>query len=1030
MKTLRLSLVASALAISLGLSGQALANTTTSAISGQITGPQDNPAVGTVVTITHLPSGTSKRAVVNASGLFSAQGLRVGGPYRISVDSDAFADKTVNDVYLTLGETYQLDVALTAEQVERIAVTGEIVASNYGSDSPSTTFNLEDIQTAPSVNRDIKDLVRVDPRVYVSEAGGADSIQCAGGSPRFNSLTVDGVRMNDNFGLNSNGYPTERVPFSFDSIDQVAVELAPFDVQYGGFTACNINAVTKSGSNEISGGIFYDYTSDSFKGDSIEGNKIDLGSFSEKRYGFDVGLPIINDSLFFYAAYEKLEGAQIFQYDAFTRTDGISQASLDEIIQITQDIYGYDPGSMIPSMPVEDEKLLMKLDWNINESHRANLVYNYNDGFSLAQSDAGSTRLSLSNHFYERGAELKSLVGSLFSDWTDNFSTEVRIGKSELDNRQISLDGASGFGEFQIRADGVTVYIGPDDSRQANKLNYENISMKFAGTYYLDEHKIQFGYEREELDVFNMFVQHNEGEHRFSSIEDYRNGIARVYYGNASSHNPADAAGEFSYAINTAYIQDEYFFLENDLTVTYGLRYDWYTSDDLPTHNQNFEDRYGFSNAQNMDGIDLIQPRFGFNWAMTDDIEIRGGFGLYSGGNPNVWISNSYSNDGIRNIQENTRNMVLLGPDAVDFVGGGTPGYAIPQPLYDEVGSGTADSDTNVMDPDFEVPSEWKYALGMTYTTADDYVFMADILLSRKRDSAIIKNLAFEVVDTAPDGRPVYDSVNHPFSNDFMLTNSDANGKSDVLSLSVAKSFDSGFSFSASYAYTKATDVHPMTSSVAFSNYHNIAVTDSENLTVATSNYQIPHRFTLNLRYTHQFFDGYDTKFSLFGQANEGQPYGYNFDRGSSGFGYNDANRQLFYVPLADDPIVTYAEGVKAELDAFIAKEGLEGYRGSIMPRNALDSDWWVKFDFRVEQEIMGFTEGHKASAFLVVENIGNLLNDDWGVLKQGSSLSSIVETSITDDGKYLYEDFTGSEQSTVNRASLWEIRLGVKYKF
>ena len=1030
MKTLRLSLVASALALSIGLSGQAVANTTSSAISGQIVGPQQNPAAGSVVTITHLPSGTSKRAVVNESGIFSAQGLRVGGPYRISVDSDSFADKTVNDVYLTLGETYQLDVSLSSDQVERIAVTGQAVVANYGSDSPSTSFNLEDIQTAPTVNRDIKDLVRVDPRVYVSEAGGADSIQCAGGSPRFNSLTVDGVRMNDNFGLNSNGYPTERVPFSFDSIDQVAVELAPFDVQYGGFTACNINAVTKSGGNEISGGIFYDYTSDSFKGGSVEDTYVDLGSYSEKRYGFDVGMPIIEDSLFFYVAYEELEGAQIFQYDAFTNGN-VSQADLDEIIQISRDVYNYEPGSLIPSMPVSDEKLLMKLDWNISDSHRASLVYNYNDGFSMAQSDAGSTRLSLSNHFYERGAELKSIVGSVYSDWTDNFSTEIRLGKSELDNRQISVDGDSGFGEFQIRAGNATVYIGPDDSRQANKLSYENISMKFAGTYYMDEHKIQFGYERETLDVFNMFVQHNEGEHRFSSIEDFRNGIARVYYGNASSHNPIDAAGEFEYAINTAYIQDEYFFLDHDLTITYGLRYDWYTSDDVPTHNQNFEDRYGFSNSQNMDGVDLLQPRFGFNWAMSDSIEVRGGFGLYSGGNPNVWISNSYSNDGVRNIQENTRDMILLGPDAVDFVGGGRPGYDIPQPLYDEVGSGSADSSTNVMDPDFEIPSEWKYALGMTYTSDDDYVFMADILLSRKQDSAIIKNLADDVVGTAPDGRPIYDSVNHSRASDLMLTNASADGKSDVLSLSVAKSFDSGFSFSASYAYTKATDVHPMTSSVAFSNYHNIATSDPENLTLATSNYQIPHRFTLNLRYTTEFFEGYATKFSLFGQANEGQPYGYNFDRGTSGLGFNDANRQLFYVPLEDDPIVTYAsEDVKRDLDAFITKEGLEGYRGSIMPRNALDSDWWIKFDLRVEQEIMGFAEGHKASAFFVIENVGNMLKDDWGVLKQGSSLSSIVDASITDDNKYLYESFTGNGQSAVNRASLWEVRLGVKYKF
>ena len=386
--------------------------------------------------------------------------------------------------------------------------------------------------------------------------------------------------------------------------------------------------------------------------------------------------------MFFYAAYEELDGSQVFQYTPFS-TGRISQSTIDRIVQISKDKYNYDPGSLVPSMPVWDEKLLLKLDWNINENHRANFVYNYNDGITLAQSDAGSSRISLSNHFYERGTDLQSYVVSVYSDWTDSFATEFRLGKSEADNRQQSIDQASGFGEFRVDAGDVDVYLGPDDSRQSNKLKYDNLTFKFAGTYYMDDHMIQFGLEYEDLDVFNLFVQHSQGEYRFSSIEDFENGIARVYYGNANSHNPNDAAGEFGYSINTAYVQDEYFMVEHDLTLTFGIRYDWYSSSDVPSFNQNFFDRYGFSNQQNMDGRDLIQPRFGFNWAATDDLSVRGGVGLFSGGNPNVWISNSYSNDGIRNIQVNQRNMQILGPDAVQFNGGGQPGYDIPVDLFE-----------------------------------------------------------------------------------------------------------------------------------------------------------------------------------------------------------------------------------------------------------------------------------------------------------------------------------------------------------
>lgn len=1030
-KLLLKTATATAVALAIGLSAPAMANDTSSAIRGTITDPSGNAATGTVVTITHVPSGTKKTTTVNSSGVFSTKGLRVGGPYRITLDSDTLEDTQINDVYLSLGDVYPLDVTLrSAQSVERISVTGRVINALSGSTGPGNNFTLTDIEDAPSINRDIKDVVRVDPRISVNESGG-NAIQCAGGNPRFNSLTVDGARMNDNFGLNSNGYPTTRMPFSFDSIGEISVELAPFDVQYGGFTSCNINAVTKSGDNEISGGFFYDYTSDSFKGDSLEGDDISTGDFDKKTYGFNVGGALIEDKLFFFTSYEKLDGAQIFNY-APLDNGRIDQATIDRIRDISINNYDYNPGTIVPSMPVEDEKLLVKIDWNINENHRANFVYNYNDGFELSQSDGGSSRLSLSNHFYERGAELQSYVASLYSEWSDEFSTEMRVGYSKLDNRQISLDQESGFGEIRIDAGDVDVYIGPDDSRQSNKLEYDNLSLKLAGTYYLEDHEIYFGYEYESLDVFNLFVQHSQTETRFGSIDDFETGTnARVYYGNASSHNPNDAAGEFEYALNTLYVQDTYTLSDYDLTLTYGLRYDWYTSDDVPTHNQNFEDRYGFSNQQNLDGVDLLQPRFGFNWEATDQLEVRGGFGLYSGGNPNVWISNSYSNDGIRNIQFNTKGLQILGPDAIDFNGSGRPGYDVPQSLYDAVGSGTADASTNVTDPNFEIPSEWKYALGATYTTEDEYVLMADLLISRKQDSAIIRNLADEKVSTAPDGRPVYDSVNHSRNSDLLLTNVDGNdAKSTIVSLSMNKSYDNGVKVSASYAYSDVKDVHPMTSSVAFSNYHNIAVVDPENPVLSTSNYEIPHRFTLSVSYSHEFIDGYQTKFSVFGQANEGRPYTYSFDSDTRGLGFNDSSRQLLYVPLENDPLVVYGEDFDlAAFNNFIESEGLK--RGEIMGRNTLQSDWWVKFDLKIEQEFAGFSPDHKASAYLTIKNVGNLLNDDWGVLKQGSFLQGAVTATVTDDNKYSYNEFNNpSPQSRVTDPSLWEMKLGVRYKF
>ncbi|MFT5759875.1 MAG: hypothetical protein ACI9LM_004659 [Alteromonadaceae bacterium] len=1051
MKTHRLSRISGALILALGLSTSAMANTTTSSIKGQIQGPEGKPAVGTVVTIVHTPSGTTKNAVVNAAGIFTAKGLRVGGPYEVKLDSNKFDDQTVNDVYLTLGETYPMSIALKDEQaIETIEVTGRAISAYSGGTGPASHFSSEDLATAPAINRDIKDIVRIDPRIYVDESR-EDAIQCGGGSPRFNSLTVDGVRMNDSFGLNDNGYPTTRIPFSYDSIDQVSVELAPFDVKYGGFTSCNINAVTKSGGNEVHGGFFYDYTNDSMKGDSIEGEDLDNGSYTEERYGFNVGLPLIEDTLFFFGSYEKLEGVELFGYAPLG--NNISQGELDRIVQIASNVYGYDAGGTTPSMPVKDEKVLLKLDWNINDQHRASLVYNYNDGFKLDQSDVWA--LTLDSHYYEKGAELNSFVGSLYSDWNDNFSTEMRIGKTKLDNRQRSLDADSSFGEVSIRHGGTTVFLGPDDSRQSNEMNWENLTFKIAGNYYFDEHTISAGYEYEKLTAYNLFMQHTQGEFRFNSIDDFENGIASaVYYNNSSgTNNPRDASQEFTYALNTAYIQDEFTLTDLDMTIMYGLRYDWYTSDDKPNFNQNFKDRYGYGNDTNMDGISLLQPRLGFNWVVEDNLEVRGGVGLYSGGNPNVWVSNSYSNDGVIQVAERAKYHKDELPTTVReergrtntyynlletaMTDGDTAIFGVPQVMYDAIQDlpvGAGDGAVNAIDPNFEIPSEWKYSLGATYTTADDYIFAVDLLHNRKQNSATITDVGIrKSSEVAPDGRAMYEEVAGRTS-EFVLTNTNKDGQSTIFSLAVSKDFDFGLNASFAYSYTDSEDANPMASAIAGSNYSNLAVTDAVNPGMATSNYGVPHRFTMNLSYTTQLFEGLNTTFSLFGQVSEGQTYSYTFDNSDGAFGDSNwqSSRQLLYIPTENDANVVYDESFDlAAFNSFIESEGLA--RGEITKRNDFNANWRTSFDFKISQQIPGLMEGHKGSAFLIVQNLGNLLNDDWGVLKQGQFVGNrMVEMSINDEGQYVYEGFNaGNEEQTYYRdSSVWEVRVGVKYDF
>ena len=246
-----------------------------------------------------------------------------------------------------LAKRQNLTSALSQNNIEEMVVIASADAGANVAVGPNATFGLETLQTAPAINRNIADVLRADPRIYVDESQGFDSISCGGQNPRFNSLTVDGVRMNDSFGLNANGYPTERMPFSYDAIEQVAVEMAPFDVIYGGFSACNINSVTKTGANEFYGSVFFDYTDDSLRGDSLEGEDIVQPEADETRFGFTVGGPIVEDKLFFFAAYEKLEGVNTFDRGALgsgaINEVNITQEEVDEIAQIARDLYNYGP---------------------------------------------------------------------------------------------------------------------------------------------------------------------------------------------------------------------------------------------------------------------------------------------------------------------------------------------------------------------------------------------------------------------------------------------------------------------------------------------------------------------------------------------------------------------------------------------------------------------------------------------------------------------------------------------------------------
>ena len=620
----------------------------------------------------------------------------------------------------------------------------------------------------------------------------------------------------------------------------------------------------------------------------------------------------------------------------------------------------------------------------------------YNDSFNFEPSDGDLDEFEFDKHFYKRGAELTTYSVNWYADWNDRFSTEVRYSFSDVDFLQQSVSGKD-FAEFRVELDEVDVYLGQDDSRQANSLDWEVEQLVIRGSYTMGNHTLTAGYEREDLQMYNLFYQHTDTEIRFSGIDNFAAGKAsRVYYGNALTNNENDAAVDWGYAVNTFYFQDEWQ-VTDTLSLTLGVRYDWYESSDKPDINPDFVADYGFANNATLDNVDLILPRFGFTWDATDNLTIRGGVGLFSGGNPNVWYSNVYSNTNTAAVQVSARNVDLFAQNYVNCESTTPtcgPGWGIPSQLAEQVAAGDGSNFEIVyLDPDFEAPTEWKYSLGATWEFGDGYVLTADALITRGDDTAIYKHGDLEFTGEYNDfgnGYPVYDGARIPT---FVLTNSSVGNESESLAFSLFKSFDNGLDMRLGYAWTDAKDVNPMTSSVAFSNYTNRAFYDPEEEVLSTSNYNIEHRFTGVFNYTANWFGDYSTRFSIYAQAASGVPYSIVHEGGDGTIG------AYGFMPYLD-----FIEHVLVESGT----------------RNDESGSWWRKVDMRISQEFPGFSDSHRGSAFIVIDNLTNLLNDDWGVMYKPNFPYGVTQA----------DKDAGRAQARIGDASLWEIRVGVDYRF
>ena len=494
--------------------------------------------------------------------------------------------------------------------------------------------------------------------------------------------------------------------------------------------------------------------------------------------------------------------------------------------------------------------------------------------------------------------------------------------------------------------------------------------------------------------------------------------------------------------------------------MTFGVRYDKLSNSDPITDNPNFDARRGFENGFNLDGNDLLMPRFGFNWTPTDRLTVRGGAGLFGGGAPLIILSNSYAGDGISRTF--AFPIAFMDPAAVAQTLAELPDpTAAFRNLQSQIGVDPGAS-TDAIDPSYEILSTWKYSLGAEYVAdlgfmGDEWVLSADVIFSDVNDAYDIYEARRSVIDEAPDGRPIYDLPGFGFGSDFIVRNT-GKGSGTVFSVGAAKSFDTRaglWDLTLGYTMQDVDELRSYNRFITFETHVFDTGTDMNNPVVAPSRYEIEDRVTATLSWQKEIFGDNTTSAGLVYTGRSGRHFTHVF--GSNGvctFGGSAladcgaetdiAGSQLFYVPTGPtDPLISGDPAFLADLDEYIDGEDcLRGSRGSIVKRNACETGWVSIISLRLMQEIK--IGGVGVDLMFDIENLGNLLNSDWGRVDSYSAPSVLAPANVAipvPGGPYeltptsSYDPAVGAN-SVVSKPeiaalpSVWRLQFGARVRF
>jgi len=1068
---------------------------TTGGMEGVVTDQTGAPIVGAVVTAVHVPSGTEYQAVTRAGGVYSIPGMRVGGPYTLTATYIGYGRQAQSDLRVALGLDTRTDFTLLEEAIELETLSVEAQRDevmNPSRTGAETVIDPTRVATQPSVARSTRDLIKNDPRNDGNYA-------FAGRNWLYNNITLDGSYFNNPFGLDdpAPGGQTAAQPVPFDAVEQMYVAVAPFDVRLGGFTGANVNTVTKSGTNEWKGTAYAFFRNESLVGNKIRGNELFADpSLSYNQLGVALGGPILRDKLFIFANVEVERrddpGSNFVPSQgppSFPLPLGVSRVEesvLDSISRRMQDQYGYVTGPYYGyDNATDNDKILAKLDWNINASHNLSFRWNYLDAsrdlpphpFVLSFNGSGrgpnDASLPSQNSGYQINNELNSFaleLNSRGSTWANRFFASYNRF------RDFRIANSVPYPTIEIGEDGVTyTTVGHEPFSIGNNLDQDVWQFQNDFTKYLGRHALTVGGAFERFGFFNSFnifryglfmVPAQFGGTTFSSLDQFfaatdpddPNYIDfNSFVGSGPYKGENIDLGQIS-----LYLQDEWS-VTSRLTLTGGIRMDlpvYFTdpvdnpfSRGLTTRDEAGVIREsGFvDQSQLADETPLFSPRIGFNYAFNEErtTQLRGGTGVFTGKIPFVWAGNVISNPG---ANPNIWGPFNPGPDLVKTSDPRVNSFGEDFVLQQSF-------DLNAMKSDFQWPQLWVTDVAIDHMLPGDVLGTLEAVYGKDMNAIVMRNydLVAPVTSNRFDGRPYYGGAgNNELNPDggagiYTIGNTKSGWNLNITA-QLRKTWESGLGLSAAYSYSDARNQLKSTEIASVLWQENPVQGDPNNPRASYSQFNQRHRIVLSGSYFHEWSETFATHFGLYFETAEGNrnvysggnrySFIYSGDVNGDGSGAND----LIYIPRSQDEIVladfvdqsgnvVTAAQQWTQLDAFIEQDKyLSKNRGRIAERFGLLNPWYHTLDLRILQDIR-FGIGSRRSTIQVsfdILNFTNLLNSDWGVRKVASAAATSPLSLVGfEDMSTPVFTFNGVQRTFVDDpdvTSRWQMQLGIRY--